>query len=96
MASELVKVATTLGAATAINTSYQITKGIDPVPSIVTAGIFFGLLAAVSAPFGDKGYRAAKLFASVILFAVILGRGYPLFQQIQKLIGGLNTPVRKN
>ena len=94
MASELVKVATTLGAATAINTSYQISKGIDPVPSIVTAGIFFALLAGGAAPFGDRGYRVAKMVAAVILLGVVLGRGYPLFIQIQKLTAGLTTPVK--
>ena len=89
--SDLTKLGATLGAATAINTSYQISKGVDPVPSLVTAGIFFGLLAGAGSLFGAGGQRVAKYFGYLILLAVILGRGYPLLQSITKLAGGLTV-----
>ena len=91
MASDLGKIGGALGAATAINTSYQISKGIDPVPSVVTAGILFGLVAGGSSLFGNGGQRVGKYFAYLILLAVILGRGYPLLQSIQKLTAGLTV-----
>jgi hypothetical protein len=95
--SDLGKLGGALGAATAINTSYQISKGVDPVPSIVTAGIFFGLLAVAGSLFGDGGKRVAKYFGYLILLAVILGRGYPVLQSIGKLAGGLTvTPTKTN
>jgi len=97
MASDLGKIGGAIGAATAINTSYQISKGIDPVPSLVTAGIFFGLLAGGSSLFGSGGQRVGKYFAYLILLAVVLGRGYPLLENVGKLVGGLSvTPKTTN
>ena len=91
MASDLGKIGGAIGAATAINTSYQISRGIDPVPSLVTAGIFFALLAGGSSLFGPGGQRVGKWFAYLILLAVILGRGYPLLENIGKLTAGLTV-----
>lgn len=94
MASDLGKIGAAIGAATAINTSYQISKGVDPVPSLVTAGLFFALLAGGSSLFGSGGQRVGKWFAYLILLAVILGRGYPLLQNIGKFTAGLTvTPT---
>jgi hypothetical protein len=94
--SDLGKIGGALGAATAINTSYQISKGVDPVPSLVTAGIFFGLLAGVGSLFGAGGQRVAKYLAYLILLAVILGRAYPLLQSIQKLTAGLTVSPKSS
>jgi hypothetical protein len=95
--SDIGKIGGAIGAATAINTSYQISKGVDPVPSLVAAGIFFGLLAGAGSLFGDGGKRVAKYFAYLILLAVVLGRGYPLLQSITKLTAGLTvTPTKTN
>ena len=91
MASEVTKIAGLLGGATAINTTYQISKGQDPVPSIVTAGLFFALLAGVGSLGGERGLRVAKILASVILLGVVLGRGYSLFENINKFVGGLTA-----
>ena len=91
MANDLGKIGVAIGSATAINTSYQISKGIDPVPSLVTAGIFFALVAGGSSLFGAGGQRVGKYFAYLILLAVILGRGYPVLENIGKLVGGLTV-----
>lgn len=93
MASQIGQIAGILGGATAINTTYQIGKGIDPVPSIVTAGIFFALLVGLGSLGGEKGLRVSKIFAGVILLAVILGRGFSLLENINKLVGGLTAPT---
>ena len=91
MASDIAKIGGAIGAATAINTSYQISKGVDPVPSLVTSGIFFALLAGGSSLFGTGGQRVGKYFAYLILLAVVLGRGYPLLENVGKLVGGLTV-----
>lgn len=93
MASQITKIAGILGGATAINTTYQITNRQDPVPSIVTAGIFFALLVGLGSLGGERGLRVAKIFAYIILLAVILGRGFSLFENINKLVGGLTAPT---
>ena len=93
MSSDVGKIAGLLGAATALNTSYQIGKHIDPVPSIVAAGILFALLAGFGSAAGAGGLRIAKLFAGLILFSVFIGRGYYLFSSTQKLLGGLTVPT---
>lgn len=95
MASNALTVAGYLGTATGIVTINNISKGKDPIPSIVTGGIFFGLLVFLGSVTGEAGYRFIKLFAAVILFAVIIGQGYPLLQSIMKLTTGVTTPVRK-
>lgn len=95
MAGDVGKIGGAIGAATAINTSYQISKGVDPVPSLVTAGIFFALLVGGSSLFGAGGQRVGKWFAYLILLAVILGRGYPLLENVGKLVGGLTVTPKK-
>lgn len=93
MASQIGQIGAILGGATVINTTYQIGKGIDPVPSIVTAGIFFAMLVGLGSLGGDRGLRVAKVLAGVILLAIILGRGYSLLENINKLVGGLTAPT---
>ena len=94
MASDVGTVAGYLGTATAIVTINQVSKSKDPIPSIVTGGIFFGLLILLGTLTGPNGYRFIKLFAAVILFAVVIGQGYPLLKSISKLTTGVTTPVR--
>lgn len=95
MASNAITVAGYLGTATAIVSINQVSKGKDPIPSIVTAGVFFGLLILLGTLLGDASYKAIRILAATILFAVILGQGYPLFQTLTKLTTGVTTPVRK-
>ena len=93
--SDVGKIGGALGAATAINTSYQISRGTDPVPSIVTAGILFALLAGAGSLAGAGGLRVAKFFAYLILLGVVLGRGANLLTNVQKLTAGLTASPKK-
>lgn len=87
-------VAALVGTATAIQVTYVISKGGDPVPNIVTGGLFLFLLILLGYALGGN-YSIPKGIAILTLLAVILGRGYPILQQFNKLLIGFTTPTRK-
>jgi hypothetical protein len=83
-------VAGLVAGATTIQVISQVQNGKDPVPNIITAGIFLGALIGLGALLGGR-YEIPKLIAGVTLLAVILGKGYPLLVNVNKLILGAQT-----
>ena len=83
-------VAGLVAGATTIQVISQVQNGKDPVPNIITAGIFLGALIGLGALLGGR-YEIPKLIAAVTLLAVILGKGYPLLVNVNKLILGAQT-----
>lgn len=82
-----------VGTATAIQVTYTLSKGGDPVPNIVTGGIFLVLLIVLGYAFGGN-YSIPKAIAGVTLLAVILGKGVTILQQVNKLLTGFATPTK--
>lgn len=81
-----------VGAATAIQVTYTISKGGDPVPNIVTAGVFLALLIMLGYALGGN-YSLSKGIAGVTLLAVILGKGVPVLMQLNKFVTSFATPT---
>jgi alpha-beta hydrolase superfamily lysophospholipase len=91
--SDAGSVAGLVAGATAIQVVSQVQAGRDPVPNIITAGVFLGALIALGALLGGR-YEIPKLIAGVTLLAVILGKGYPLLVNVNKLILGAQTSAK--
>ena len=88
--SDAGSVAGLVAGATAIQVISVVQSGKDPVPNIITAGVFLGALIGLGALLGGR-YEIPKLIAAVTLLAVILGKGYPLLVNVNKLILGAQT-----
>jgi hypothetical protein len=83
--------------ATTIQVVYTLSKGGDPVPNIITAGVFLLMLVILGYALGGNS-SIPKAIAGVTLLAVILGRGYPVILQVNKFLNGFAvspTPIRK-
>lgn len=83
-------VAGLVAGSTAIQVISVVQAGKDPVPNIITAGVFLGALIALGALLGGR-YEISKLIAAVTLLAVVLSKGYPLLVNVNKLILGAQT-----
>ena len=88
--SDAGNVAGLVAGATTITVISQVQNGKDPIPNIITAAVFLGALIALGALLGGR-YEIPKLIAGVTLLAVILGKGYPLLVNVNKLILGAQT-----
>lgn len=87
--SDLGKLAGIVGAGAALNASYHVSIKSDPVPSLLGAAVYFGLLAGIGAATGR--YDFVKLVAGVSLFAMILYRGLPLINLVNGFLNGIVT-----
>jgi hypothetical protein len=87
--SDVGKLAGIVGAGTAINASYRVSEKNDPIPTLFGGFVYFVLLAGLGAAMGR--YDLVKTIAGVSLFAMILYRGIPVLNLINKFVTGLQT-----
>ena len=94
MASNVQQVAAIVAAATTIQVISTVNQHKDPIPNFVGGAVFFVMLVILGAILGGR-YDVPKLIAGVTLLGVVLAKGWPLFQNVNKLIVGVQTAPTK-
>lgn len=74
-----------------INAAAKVSKGGDPVPGLVAAGLLFGLFAVIGSMWR---YDIVKAIAGVMLLAAILGNGVAFFQSLGKIVTSAQSGAR--
>jgi hypothetical protein len=91
--SEVGKLAGIVGAGSLLNASYHVSTKTDPIPSLLGGFVYFVILAGLGAAMGR--YDLVKTIAGVALFGMILYRGIPILNLINKFVTGIQTPPTK-